>query len=72
MSPEITSTIETAETRLRSTTKAPEFDFVLLIVGIDNLALEDATPKLAEFVGVSGRSLASDVYRLAYLLDHDN
>ena len=66
------TTVETAETRLRPAAPAAEFDFVILVEGIATSELADATSRLPELAKTAGaRPLESDLYRLAYLLEHE-
>lgn len=64
--------VETAETRLRPPTTASKFDYVLLVEGIGESYLKDATPKLINLATIPGAEpFEPDIYRLAYCLDDD-
>jgi hypothetical protein len=61
---------ETAETRLRPTTSAPNYSFVVLVEGIGIPELEAVTPEVVNLAAkASMGSCEAEVYRLAYLLE---
>jgi len=67
------STVETAETRLRSAESASAFSFVVLVEGISVHPLEAAMPDVVNIAAAaSSGSCEAGVYRLAYLLEADN
>jgi len=67
------STVETAETRLRSADSASAFSFVVLVEGIGVHQLEAAMPDVVNIAAAaSSGSCEAGVYCLAYLLEADN